>query len=254
VSSEISEHGLISAGLRLRSGHSLVFKREPLAEDFARRELRAAQRLITTTDSSSGHVQLYFDARVVGATVYTLAEAGDVDLEEFLGQEGAQHGRALPLNRSLPILVDVLRGLEELTSARILHEGLSTRDVLFIDGRAVISGLQGAALERLEVPYFAEADLGKRHAMAAGRVFARLCLGRDLAAAEPGPAPQATAAPSAEGLGELEEDVRRILHGMLAPDLQTRWDCKRSLREVEELARRRGIEVPTPRAALLADP
>jgi len=102
----------------------------------------------------SGHVAACFDIETNGKTSYALMEAYDRPLQELLdflllSEKETNHtiGTPVALERAVPILIDVLRGLQSIEEAGLVHAAVDPSNVLLVqdpasgEERAVLGGL-----------------------------------------------------------------------------------------------------------------
>jgi len=112
--------------------------------------------------ASSGHVVSYFESKTIGDKAYFLMQPAGPSLVDFIdfemyGEDAEAEVSSclhLPLRVSLPILIDILRGLVDLEAAGVLHGALTAKTVMLsrtkasTQVRALISGLSGACFQR----------------------------------------------------------------------------------------------------------
>mmetsp|Transcript_95564 Transcript_95564/g.275964 ORF Transcript_95564/g.275964 Transcript_95564/m.275964 type:complete len:436 (-) Transcript_95564:335-1642(-) len=137
---------VFTAGLEEDPEYRVAFKVLRTADMETYRELRTMPQL-----QYSGHTVKYLGSQVFPETTYIMMEVADGNLAQLL-QEVPQPeaGRcAMPLNESLPLLIDLLRGIKDLDSSGIVHGDLTENNVLLKDGRAIISDF-GLSVQILE--------------------------------------------------------------------------------------------------------
>jgi len=210
-----------------------------------------------------------------------------------------QKPMAVPLSYSLPILVDILRGLRDLESAGITVGDLTANRILLVDGgRAVIGSLDDSCTQKSITGRFNcaalkdSANLGSfacsavmsapevrdgsptgpsNHVWGVGLLFARMCMGYSptlVTVLEETEAAFAAAAMDLEPRGReqlrdivrkkfaiekdatfpyFDEDVQRLLKGMLAVAPADRLSTDMALELVMAVAADRGVEIKPPR-------
>jgi len=92
--------------------------------------------------ASGNHLVPIYDQQVDDDTVFWMFPYGQCTLRELLNKQLAwsPRGTLLPLKRSLPILIDMLRGLKNLQSAGIVLGDLTEASVHIWRGRAFLGG------------------------------------------------------------------------------------------------------------------
>mmetsp|Transcript_87812 Transcript_87812/g.253237 ORF Transcript_87812/g.253237 Transcript_87812/m.253237 type:complete len:464 (-) Transcript_87812:296-1687(-) len=217
---------VISADLAIDPSFTATLRIERSDGARTHRESIAAKRLaIYRADGaiSAANVLHYYKFADEGDKTFFLTEAMDSTLEEFVSklqfpEEDEQvlremmllqastdpsNGRGAPLapNVSLPILIDLLRGCQDLETAGLLHSQLSMQNVLVSDGRAVIGGLgdccasnsgsgfaevRDSRIQRVATVFVQAPEIEdsvptgpKNHVWSLGLIFARMTLGLD---------------------------------------------------------------------------
>mmetsp|Transcript_23006 Transcript_23006/g.66690 ORF Transcript_23006/g.66690 Transcript_23006/m.66690 type:complete len:493 (-) Transcript_23006:153-1631(-) len=225
-------HGTVMlADLVSDPGFTAAFAVEPTDSEQTYRESVAAQRLALFRNDgviSAAHVLHYYDFTEEGGRTFFMTEAAERSLEQVVskmqfpevGEDGdrsmrlvrastnpsTSRGRLLAPNSTVPILIDLLRGCEELEDVGILHSELSMENVVVLDGRAVIGGLGACCILRtdsdrgagfgdlrdsrnqsvgtvfVQAPEVVDSvPCGpKNHVWSAGLIFARMSLGFDV--------------------------------------------------------------------------
>jgi len=187
---------VFTAGLESDPDHRVAFKVMRTQDPETSRELVIMQRM-----RHSGHVVEFLGSQIFPETAYMMMEAVDGSLAAFLqGLPPPGAGAcAMPLVDSLPLLIDLLRGIQDLERERIVHGDLTEFNVVLKGGRALIAdfGLS-AVLDETDDDVGRTSLLGKimpsltRHApetidgypsglsnnvWAVGMIFAKMSLG-----------------------------------------------------------------------------
>jgi len=100
----------------------------------ARNEVQMLRRL-----QGSGNVIQYFGSEEFPNATYILMAAADGSLHDWLRLRREAGEMQVPFRESLPILVDLLRGIRDLEREGIVQCSLSERNVLMRDGRPLLS-------------------------------------------------------------------------------------------------------------------
>mmetsp|Transcript_16005 Transcript_16005/g.45550 ORF Transcript_16005/g.45550 Transcript_16005/m.45550 type:complete len:353 (+) Transcript_16005:842-1900(+) len=236
----------------------------------------------------SGDVVAQFGSCEVLGKTCSVVEATDCSLADLLRTARKETGSAvLPLNKSLPILIEVLRGVRDLDREGIVHSRLSEKEIFMKDGHALVGDL-GEARLLLE----AEVGFGRlapfvgfsfRHppetlagnpsgasntVWAVGLVFARMALGYIPTKAAVGRHVESLKAFLAkegaheavyrllrenftieadEGFGALDPVAQNLLTGMLKRDPERRWTADQALVAASTFALQSGLSLPRTR-------
>jgi len=94
----------------------------------------------------SGNVVTYLASEEFSDSTYMLMPAADGTLAKYISGLGKAGRREMPLDDSLPILIDLLRGIRDLNEMHVVHCALTEEKVLLKDGRALISDFRSATI------------------------------------------------------------------------------------------------------------
>jgi len=108
--------------------------------------------LVSQLLSQTGSVPTFFERQHYPDATFMLTEdVGNRKLEALIAERSppADSGPAVPLEQSLPLMIDLLRVLESMEHLRIVHCGLSEANIHLVDGdkHAVVTGLHDACLQ-----------------------------------------------------------------------------------------------------------
>lgn len=111
------------------------------------RELLVSQLL-----SQTGCVPTFFERQVFPDATFMMTEhVGSRTLQALVQERSlrANGGPAVPLKQALPLMIDLLRGLQSMEHLSIVHGDLTEGNVYLVDGdrRAVITSFQHACLK-----------------------------------------------------------------------------------------------------------
>lgn len=111
------------------------------------RELLASQLL-----SQTGCVPTFFERQVFADATFMMTEyVGGRTLEALVKERSARANKhpAVPLQQALPLMMDLLRGIQSMEHLSIVHGDLSEANVYLVDGdrRAVITNFHHACLQ-----------------------------------------------------------------------------------------------------------
>lgn len=83
----------------------------------------------------SGNVVTYLASEEFSDSTYMLMPAADGTLAKYISGLGKAGRREMPLDDSLPILIDLLRGIRDLNEMHVVHCALTEEKVLLKEGR-----------------------------------------------------------------------------------------------------------------------
>mmetsp|Transcript_23600 Transcript_23600/g.67644 ORF Transcript_23600/g.67644 Transcript_23600/m.67644 type:complete len:558 (+) Transcript_23600:37-1710(+) len=118
-------------------------------------EVRMLQRL-----RHSGNVVHLIASQDLGVATYTLMPAADETLESWLSR---REDDALffntQANESLPLLIDLLRGVRDIHDAGIVHGAIAPENVLLIDGRPLFTDFESAVVIEASDEHFGHSSV-----------------------------------------------------------------------------------------------
>lgn len=88
----------------------------------------------------SGNVAASLASEEYADAIYVLSLSADECLRDYMIRRRLAGRWPLPLNESLPLLVDLLRGVSDLNSLGIVHSALTSDNVLLKGGRPLVTG------------------------------------------------------------------------------------------------------------------
>jgi len=237
--------------------------------------------------ADSGNVVQYLGSRCVSSRCFLMTVAADNTMEEEIKRWREVGMTQMPLKLSLPMLIDLLRGVRDMDQEGIVHGDLTEETVLMKDGRPLIGGFSSASILDTESkhggPRFVstiathrippETDRGwpsgpSNNIWQVGAIFAEMRLGhspmlealkRLVPHFEDDPLDHVVEDRVLSVLRErfsvlrdpvaatLEADSQELLAGLLATRPEERWDSATALARAIAIAERRGIEVPPER-------
>mmetsp|Transcript_111198 Transcript_111198/g.321458 ORF Transcript_111198/g.321458 Transcript_111198/m.321458 type:complete len:461 (-) Transcript_111198:250-1632(-) len=179
-----------SAALVADPSSKVSFKVLPAESSKAQREVQVASRLSAFRSlgaSSLNGVMRTFERYTFRGSTYLLTESSEESLAEVLGlrfiparmlvpwyQSASVRGiAAMSMQEALPIIIDVLRGLDDLEDCGVVHGNLSPSSIMIASGRAYLAGLGDACFVQDEDPECACSRLqnGAEHSRHAGSAF-----------------------------------------------------------------------------------
>lgn len=94
----------------------------------------------------SGNVVSLLGSQDVGPLTFLLMPAAQLDLEQWLRYKRETQTRFSTPEESLPMLIDLLRGIKDLGDVGIVHPAIEPSNILLKDGRPLISDFASAVI------------------------------------------------------------------------------------------------------------
>lgn len=221
----------------------------------------------------SGHVLRSLERRRTRDFEFLLEEAVDQSMEDFIASY-REREQTVPLNVSLPLLVDMLRGVRDLDMAGFSHCSLQAAGVKLVGGRALLADLVATTATgdtRAQQGGGEDTNRAVCTVEAVGRIFARMNFEGDVlqeAAFRIDPdgwriiegldtivglivrdIKSGYDIKTSTAFRNVDPDVRDLIAGLLSRDPASQLTAEQALERAEQLAGRRGVQVLPARAA-----